>query len=303
MVQCHICQLWAHFQCVDEAESDIIGSWSCKNCRKLHIDVAALGKQLSNLQRDMDILLKHARSFSNIQGIHKRNTVNSSINVCDVTPDINDNTNNNMNIMTILHRNCDVNVDASLCDDTQDSLDNNSRRYLSNLGCPKQNVSKRFPVNPRRLITLIEVPPQLTVENTQDTMMISHNIDTAMVNTKAESTHEHGTDGIHQDVPKTKTDVEITPDHMAPETAHKVEPEVTLGVNTLSNSETCTKEDVKTTIQQKPSDASDKAPRRSRYIPYVPMTTHDIYMGGLPRTYTRGAVLSHLRDVGVKNII
>ena len=42
MVQCHLCQLWIHPECVGEDNKNIVGIWSCKSCRVMPILVERL---------------------------------------------------------------------------------------------------------------------------------------------------------------------------------------------------------------------------------------------------------------------
>ena len=63
MIQCHICQLWAHALCINEGENDIVGIWCCRNCRKLPETTEMLCDKIDDLQRDMAVLLKFVHSF------------------------------------------------------------------------------------------------------------------------------------------------------------------------------------------------------------------------------------------------
>ena len=65
MVQCHLCQIWAHFKCIDDRkESDIIGIWCCKSCRKLPETTMQLCEIIDQLNRTVNILLKFANSIN-----------------------------------------------------------------------------------------------------------------------------------------------------------------------------------------------------------------------------------------------
>ena len=64
MIQCHLCQVWADFQCIDEKDDDIVGIWCCNNCRQLPETTAALCEKMDFLQRDIALLLKFAHSFN-----------------------------------------------------------------------------------------------------------------------------------------------------------------------------------------------------------------------------------------------
>ena len=57
MVQCHICQTWAHYTCIDEHKDDIIGIWCCNGCRSLPKTVAMLSDKMAELQQNMQALL------------------------------------------------------------------------------------------------------------------------------------------------------------------------------------------------------------------------------------------------------
>ena len=63
MIQCHICQLWAHALCINEGENDIVGIWCCRNCCKLPETTEMLCNKIDDLQRDMTVLLKFVHSF------------------------------------------------------------------------------------------------------------------------------------------------------------------------------------------------------------------------------------------------
>ena len=94
MVQCHIYQTWAHYQCINEEKSDIIGIWCCNNCRKLPDRVNLLCTHMNQLRRDMATLINYARAFQRYPA--GDNEVSHS----DTTPDcydINDNTNGYIN--------------------------------------------------------------------------------------------------------------------------------------------------------------------------------------------------------------
>ena len=65
-IQCHLCQIWAHFRCIDEEETEIIGLW-CNKCRKLPETTALFCSEIETLQRDMAILSKYIKSFSRVK--------------------------------------------------------------------------------------------------------------------------------------------------------------------------------------------------------------------------------------------
>ena len=62
MVQCHICQTWAHYTCIDEHKYDILGIWCCKGSRPLPKLVAMLSDKTAELQQNMQALLLIAYS-------------------------------------------------------------------------------------------------------------------------------------------------------------------------------------------------------------------------------------------------
>ena len=76
MVQCHLCQTWCHYKCIDEKESDIIRIWCCKSCRKLPETTMQLCEKIDELNRTDNILLKFANSInqstSNTQSSYSR---------------------------------------------------------------------------------------------------------------------------------------------------------------------------------------------------------------------------------------
>ena len=50
MIQCHICQIWAHIQCIDVSDDDIISIWCCNNCRNLPHNVLILCDKRCTIQ-------------------------------------------------------------------------------------------------------------------------------------------------------------------------------------------------------------------------------------------------------------
>ena len=71
MVQCHLCQTWCHYKCIDEKESDIIGIWCCKSCRKLPETTMQLCEKIDELNRTVNI-----RNSSQTQLINPHRTLN-----------------------------------------------------------------------------------------------------------------------------------------------------------------------------------------------------------------------------------
>ena len=158
MIQCHICQIWAHYQCIDEEKSDIIGIWCCNNCRKLPDRVNLLCTHIQELRRDMASLISYAQTF-------ERNlVVGATVSRSDTTPDgydIND----------------DINSDAASSMSPRDDLiqpteeDDNSHRAVDNVsklsnGIPAMSSSlddahtrdnnDRTAVATRRLISFVD---------------------------------------------------------------------------------------------------------------------------------------------------
>ncbi len=71
MVQYHICQIWAHYDCVHEKEEDVVGLWSCHNCRYLsrNMDrvlckVQSLETSLKTLQENNQLLVRLVKEQS-----------------------------------------------------------------------------------------------------------------------------------------------------------------------------------------------------------------------------------------------
>ncbi len=65
MIQCHICQIWAHFECVHEKDEDVVGLWTCHGCRHLarNMDkalckMASLETSLKALQESNQLLVQ-----------------------------------------------------------------------------------------------------------------------------------------------------------------------------------------------------------------------------------------------------
>ncbi len=56
MVQCHLCQVWYHYDCIGENESDIIGIWCCQKCRKLSESVSLLVENVASLEGTVKLL-------------------------------------------------------------------------------------------------------------------------------------------------------------------------------------------------------------------------------------------------------
>ena len=83
MIQCHICQIWAHIQCIDESDDYIIGIWCCNNCRNLPHNVSILCDKIYNLERDIATLLKYAQSLQTTN----KHCIKMNTNLCDNASD------------------------------------------------------------------------------------------------------------------------------------------------------------------------------------------------------------------------
>ena len=44
VIQCHVCQVWTHYECIDEDEADIVGIWTCNQCRKMPDDAYTIDR-------------------------------------------------------------------------------------------------------------------------------------------------------------------------------------------------------------------------------------------------------------------
>ena len=56
VIQCHACQVWAHYECIDEYEADIVGIWTCNQCRKMPIMLTQLIDMVAGLRDSMSEL-------------------------------------------------------------------------------------------------------------------------------------------------------------------------------------------------------------------------------------------------------
>ena len=86
MIQCHLCQVWVHYECIDEKEDDIVGIWCCNICRKLSYNMSLLCNKINDIQRDMATLINYATSLDNSNRQHINNNK-----VCDGKPDVSNN--------------------------------------------------------------------------------------------------------------------------------------------------------------------------------------------------------------------
>ena len=53
MVQCQLCQMWVHCECVGEQAEKIVGMWSCLTCRGVPKIINQLTDRLSVLEWTM----------------------------------------------------------------------------------------------------------------------------------------------------------------------------------------------------------------------------------------------------------
>ena len=53
MVECHACQTWAHYECIDEGDDDIVGIWTDNAYRKMSTMVRQLIDMVANLRDPM----------------------------------------------------------------------------------------------------------------------------------------------------------------------------------------------------------------------------------------------------------
>ncbi len=66
MVQCHICQMWAHFECIGEKEADIIGLWSCSECRNIAKGINKLISKMSTMESNLAVVQENNASLSRL---------------------------------------------------------------------------------------------------------------------------------------------------------------------------------------------------------------------------------------------
>ena len=61
MVQCHACQTWAHYECIDEGEEDIMAIWTCRKMPTMVLQlidmVAKLRDSMSEVRNTNDQLV------------------------------------------------------------------------------------------------------------------------------------------------------------------------------------------------------------------------------------------------------
>ena len=121
MVQCHICQIWAHYQCINEEKSDIIGIWCCNSCRKLPVRVNSLCRHMNQLRRDMATLINYAQAFE------CKLAVGAAVSHSDTIPDgsdIDDDTNGDI-VISQVHTNQNA-------DQNQNNLNNETTHIPEN---------------------------------------------------------------------------------------------------------------------------------------------------------------------------
>ena len=56
MIQCHLCQIWCHYDCIGEKEKDIIGIWCCITCRQLSRTIQSMHVSMANLDTTVQLL-------------------------------------------------------------------------------------------------------------------------------------------------------------------------------------------------------------------------------------------------------
>ncbi len=66
MVQCFACQVWFHYQCIGEKESEIVGIWSCQSCRTVAKTVNALAEKVTSLENTLRMLQENNTQLSRI---------------------------------------------------------------------------------------------------------------------------------------------------------------------------------------------------------------------------------------------
>ena len=49
MMQCHLCQLWVHYECIGEERDEAVGLWSCHHAKQCRV-LSATGEHLSKLE-------------------------------------------------------------------------------------------------------------------------------------------------------------------------------------------------------------------------------------------------------------
>lgn len=85
MVQCHICQIWLHFSCIKEKETDVIGLYTCEKCRKMPDTITSVLDKLlemeatsNSFRQDMDNAFKgQCSSFQQLS--HKVETLHDRL--------------------------------------------------------------------------------------------------------------------------------------------------------------------------------------------------------------------------------
>ena len=60
MVQCHICQVWHHYDCGNTCDRELenVTVWSCQKCRKIPLMMTCLVERVEVLSEKMNLLLK-----------------------------------------------------------------------------------------------------------------------------------------------------------------------------------------------------------------------------------------------------
>lgn len=147
MVQCHLCQTWAHFTCIDEKEDDVIGLWCCNSCRNLPKTVSLLCDKITDLQQNVQALLFIACSTL----VHKDN---SNVNTRELsalvlpTPSVSTERQATTTITTTQHEDidmpvADVQVDLNSTSDHQDQNNSTKALHQQEAPVPRRYVPKK----------------------------------------------------------------------------------------------------------------------------------------------------------------
>ncbi len=66
MVQCYACEVWFHYQCIGEKDSDIVGIWSCQSCRSLAKTINVLMEKLASIDSTVRLLQENNTHLTRI---------------------------------------------------------------------------------------------------------------------------------------------------------------------------------------------------------------------------------------------
>ena len=72
LVQCHLCQTWAHYDCVGENEHDIVGIRACRTCRSLPTTVTGVLTIVTTLQATITELCTLVETRRNTRATRRR---------------------------------------------------------------------------------------------------------------------------------------------------------------------------------------------------------------------------------------